>query len=105
LVDLVLRIGVTSFSFPTNIFKARLGRKQTTLHLLKHHKTTLASAVLLPFIVNKSGSPGPAPTKVTMGFTILCISDIFFSVRFYVLKKAIASSMYFLAKPQKVRFD
>jgi hypothetical protein len=57
----------------------------------------LASAsAFTPFIVNKSGSPGPAPTKVTMGFTILCISDIFCSVRFYVLKNAIASSIYFL---------
>jgi hypothetical protein len=85
---LVLRIGVTSFSFPTNIFKARLGRSSTTLHLLKHHIKPLASAsAFAPFIVNKSGSPGPAPTKVTMGFTILCISDIFCSVRFYVLKK------------------
>jgi hypothetical protein len=36
LVDLVLRIGVTSF-LQQNIFKARLGRSSTTLHLLKHH--------------------------------------------------------------------
>jgi hypothetical protein len=39
-----------------------------------------------------------------MGFTILCISDIFCSVRFYVLKKAIASSMYFLAKASEGSF-
>jgi hypothetical protein len=105
LVDLVLRIGVTSFSFPTNIFKARLGRNSTTLHLLKHHiKPHWLQRVLLLLLSLTSLDHGPAPTKVTMGFTILCISDIFCSVRFYVLKNAIASSIYFLAKASEGSF-
>jgi hypothetical protein len=43
LVDLVLRRRDILF-FSTNIFKARLGRSSTTLHLLKHHIKPLASA-------------------------------------------------------------
>jgi hypothetical protein len=68
-------VGVDPFLF-NKYFQGTLGNSSTTLHLLKHHiKPHWLQQCFYSFIVNKS--PGPAPTKVTMGFTILCISDIF----------------------------
>jgi hypothetical protein len=52
--------------------------------------------MLLPLMVSKSGSPGPAPTKVTCG-SILFSSLKSLSLNASIVSKAIASLMYFLA--------
>jgi hypothetical protein len=52
--------------------------------------------MLLPLMVSKSGSPGPAPTKVTCGSTLFS-SLKSLSLNASIVSKAIASLMYFLA--------
>jgi hypothetical protein len=77
---------VASFSFPTNIFNARLGRSSTTLHVKHHIKPHwLASAFALFIVTNLEG---PAPTKVTMGFTIYA-SAISFALYVSIFEKTL----------------
>ena len=70
LIDLILRIFVTSYSFSDKNFNGFFRSKRFNISSFAKasYKTTFASAnAFAPLSVSKSGSPGPAPTKVTLG--------------------------------------